>query len=141
MSSSFVSNLINLRYPKNLTVDQAKRDAGFRVKEFKSKSSTFEDGVEEIADLRVVAKGEATTLKKGIKDIEIKLLKLETELFNRSEEYRELVKLENSWKRLQIKVDAIKINNNKYCQAKKKRRIVVDGNTSQEVVVEDIAAP
>ena len=118
MNSSYFAHLISRRYPQKLSSAQAKRDAGFRVK----------------------AEGElkATTLKEGIKEIEIKLSKLEAELFGSSEKYKELVRLENCWKRLQIDADKIKINNNKNYRPKKKRRIDEEDNISKEVSVEHI---
>jgi hypothetical protein len=119
MNSSYFAHVIGRRYPQKLSSAQAKKDAGLRVK----------------------AEGEfkATTLKEGIKEIEIKLSQLEAELFGSSEEYKELVRLENCWKRLQIDADKIKINNNKNYQPKKKRRIDEEDNKlSKEVGVEHI---
>ena len=109
MISSFITHLIDRRYPSRFSLAKAKENSGLRLKH---------EG-----DMK------AATVDECILKIEREIIVLETKLFDSSEQYIQLVNSENSWKRLMIESDQNR--------PKKKRKIEAEENKYQEVGVMD----
>ena len=137
MTSSYLSSLIDRRYPESISLVQAQINAGLSdTNDIKNHAKT---NVNLSAKKKKRISKRPTNIKE-LKKIEEQLRIMEAKLYESSEDYKELVKFENSWKRLQTECAKIKKNNNNNYVPKKRPRSNDKDDAFQEVEeVDDVS--